>query len=285
MPHDNGDATSPPPRPPRNRRRRPRARRPHRARADPDRHVRLGEELPIFCERCGYSLHGLPQVRCGACDVLHFACPECNHHQPINTLRPAFQRMLGRLRVVRRWRSSCSRRSTSSSGRCSAGARWDRRSPTATTTPGPRRRATLRPPRGLQIEGGLIIFMFALGFGMVAPHAPAPLAARRAGGPGDRRPGRTGDLRRRVPPVPASCCNTRPPSTVPAPRARPCSPTCSAASPAPWPARAIVWGIWLSFVHVFLPKRAAHSLLEWQRAMSAPPGAPDRTDATTSVIA
>ena len=67
----------------------------------PDRRhkVKLGEELPIFCERCGYSLFGLPQVRCGQCHVLHFACPECNHHQPINTLRPAAQRVLGRVRA------------------------------------------------------------------------------------------------------------------------------------------------------------------------------------------
>src|SRR3954447_20705454 len=64
------------------------------------RDARLGEELPIFCERCGYSLNGLTQIRCERCDVLHFACPECNHHQPINTLRPAVQRALGRLRAL-----------------------------------------------------------------------------------------------------------------------------------------------------------------------------------------
>lgn len=62
--------------------------------------ARLGEELPIFCERCGYSLHGLPQVRCEACSVLQFHCPECGNHQPINTLRPAAQRIIGRLRAV-----------------------------------------------------------------------------------------------------------------------------------------------------------------------------------------
>ncbi len=60
---------------------------------------RLGEELPIFCERCGYSLNGLPQSRCDHCTILQFHCPECGHHQPINTLRPAFQRTLGRLRA------------------------------------------------------------------------------------------------------------------------------------------------------------------------------------------
>ena len=60
---------------------------------------RLGEELPIFCERCGYALHGLPQNRCDRCAILHFSCPECGHHQPINTLRPAAQRVLGRVRA------------------------------------------------------------------------------------------------------------------------------------------------------------------------------------------
>src|SRR5215217_4413648 len=61
--------------------------------------VALGEELPLFCERCGYALHGLPQVTCERCEIRHFHCPECGHHQPINTLRPAFQRMLGRFRA------------------------------------------------------------------------------------------------------------------------------------------------------------------------------------------
>jgi hypothetical protein len=61
---------------------------------------RLGEELPIFCEKCGYSLHGLPQSRCDHCEILQFICPECGHRQPINTLRPTFQRLLGRVRAV-----------------------------------------------------------------------------------------------------------------------------------------------------------------------------------------
>ncbi len=61
---------------------------------------KLGEELPIFCERCGYSLNGLPQGRCADCKILHFHCPECGHRQPINTLRPAVQRILGRLRAL-----------------------------------------------------------------------------------------------------------------------------------------------------------------------------------------
>lgn len=61
---------------------------------------RLGEELPIFCERCGYSLHGLPQATCEHCTILQFHCPECGHHQPINTLRPAVQNILGRVRAM-----------------------------------------------------------------------------------------------------------------------------------------------------------------------------------------
>jgi len=62
--------------------------------------MRLGEVLPVFCEKCGYILHGLPITRCEHCSVLQFQCPECGHHQPINTLRPAFQQMLGRLRAA-----------------------------------------------------------------------------------------------------------------------------------------------------------------------------------------
>lgn len=60
----------------------------------------LTSELPIFCERCGYSLHGLKQQVCEQCAIRHFACPECGHHQPINTLRPVFQKLLGRVSGV-----------------------------------------------------------------------------------------------------------------------------------------------------------------------------------------
>lgn len=62
--------------------------------------VKLGEELPLFCEKCGYGLQGALQVRCDHCHILQFHCPECGHHQPINTLRPAAQRIIGRLRAV-----------------------------------------------------------------------------------------------------------------------------------------------------------------------------------------
>lgn len=66
----------------------------------PTRKILLGEELPIFCEKCGYALHGLPQMVCDHCTIRQFKCPECAHHQPINTLRPAAQKLLGRLRAT-----------------------------------------------------------------------------------------------------------------------------------------------------------------------------------------
>jgi hypothetical protein len=68
--------------------------------AIPRARPKLGEELPVFCEKCGYSLHGLPQQVCDQCTIRQFKCPECGHHQPINTLRPAFQKMLGRLQAA-----------------------------------------------------------------------------------------------------------------------------------------------------------------------------------------
>jgi hypothetical protein len=62
--------------------------------------ARLGEELPLFCEKCGYLLHGLAPVRCEQCQILHFQCPECGHRQVINTLRPAAQHALGRVSAI-----------------------------------------------------------------------------------------------------------------------------------------------------------------------------------------
>lgn len=54
-----------------------------------------GDEFPLFCERCGYKLYGLPSIRCDCCKLHYFRCPECGSHQQINTLRPALQRGLG----------------------------------------------------------------------------------------------------------------------------------------------------------------------------------------------
>ncbi len=62
--------------------------------------AKLPSELPLFCETCGYSLLNLPQKRCECCSILHYQCPECGHQQPINTLRPALHRLLGRCRFA-----------------------------------------------------------------------------------------------------------------------------------------------------------------------------------------
>src|SRR5206468_13025001 len=48
--------------------------------------VRLGDELPIFCEKCGYSLHRLPLVRCEMVAVIHYVFPEFSDIQPIKYL-------------------------------------------------------------------------------------------------------------------------------------------------------------------------------------------------------
>ena len=45
------------------------------------------------------------------------------------------------------------------------------------------------------------------------------------------------------------------------------------------------WGVWMSLVTAFLPKRAASNLLEYQRALSLPANAADPTDRTMSVTA
>jgi hypothetical protein len=140
--------------------------------------VRLGEELPLFCERCGYQLHGLPPVRCLHCQVLHFACPECGHHQPLNTLRPAAQRILGRLRAVALVWSIFFRLNFFGWLLFAWGAmgyEWSYRyhfaAMTTASTPGqPRmgpRTYELRP-REMDIESLLAFTIFALAFGLVS---------------------------------------------------------------------------------------------------------------------
>jgi hypothetical protein len=239
--------------------------------------VPLGEELPIFCERCGYSLNGLPQIRCGACEVLHFACPECNHHQPINTLRPAAQRIIGRMRAIGLTLIMLVK--INFFGWClfAWGAlgteisyRYDYRG-------GNFPRALV--PVEYQTEIALAVFCFALGFGLV---------------------GRMLLLRRRSGAYVGLCIAALVVLALTT-GAYLRQLDVSTASPPPWGGgfvmfcltafvgvcvgSTIVWGIWLALVHAFLPKRAANALLEWQRAMSAPRGVPSRVDAATSVTA
>ena len=286
MPHDNGDATAaaaapaePAPAP-------AAAGRvpgdPTAPAPNPGRHIRLGEELPVFCERCGYSLHGLPHVRCGACDVMHFACPECNHHQPINTLRPAFQRMLGRLRSFALTFLLIAKINLLFWPLFGWGGLGMEIAYTYVRQ-GPGGQYSYRHEK-FEPEGALIIFMLALVFGMVA--RMLLLRWRRGALVGLV----IGGLVALALYVGAyiqylELLQSRSTGDVPTPEGKALFIYMLCGFAGAVAGASTVWGVWLSLVHVFLPKRAAHSLLESQRAMSAPPGAPDRTDATTSVFA
>ena len=233
----------------------------------PKARVPLGEELPIFCEKCGYSLHGLPQARCERCDILHFNCPECNHHQPINTLRPALQRMLGRVRafalglwvlfklnffgwLLFAWGGM--------------GVEWTY---TYSHSPGGGGRSQL-VPRLLDLESLFAFGLFGFAFGLFGRMlllrwgrgalvglvlGVLVTAAAMAGAylywldvvSGWSR-GTPSPLRTDLPLL------------------------------AGWAVvllilgAVIVWPVWMSLVHLFLPKRTAQALLEWQRGLSAP---------------
>lgn len=239
--------------------------------------VRLGEELPIFCERCGYSLNGLAQIRCERCQVLHFSCPECDHHQPINTLRPAAQRIIGRLRawglglivflkiiiffwVLFGWGAagmefSFYRGFYGRAGRSSF------------------------MPIGFDWEVGVPLVLFGIAFGMVARMlllrwSRGVLVGLAVGALVVLAMAIGAELRRMD-------LNY----TVPSPFQIGFILCMLSGFIGAWVGCSIVWGIWLALVTAFLPKRAATALLEWQRAMSLPKGEKDRSDATTSVTA
>jgi hypothetical protein len=236
--------------------------------------TRLGEELPIFCERCGYSLHGLQQNRCEACNVLHFACPECGHHQPINTLRPAFQRLLGRMRAgglvlimlfkvnfffwaLFAWAAF--------GAELAYVYRWygNGRSEYGTAT--------------YEFEVVVAVFLFGAAFGasgrmlllrwnrgvLVGLTLGILVVVAMIIGAHLEQFWRSG----RIPsPITVDFCMYLFWVIV-------------GAALGGW----IVWGIWVALVQLFLPKRAGLALLEWQRAMSAKLNEPVRTDTTTSV--
>jgi hypothetical protein len=237
------------------------------------RDARLGEELPIFCERCGYSLNGLTQIRCERCEVLHFACPECNHHQPINTLRPAVQRALGRLRALGlawivfvkinyffwplfAWGALGS----------AIAYRYDYNSSMGGYHHAP-----------FETEGGVIIFLFSMAFAMIGRML---LLRWRHGVLIGLTIGALVALAMYIGAY-LNYVDTRQPMPPPMSDAFFAYMLCGFLGAAA--GAACAWGVWLALVTAFLPKRAATALLEYQRAMSAPKGAPDRTDATTSV--
>jgi hypothetical protein len=248
---------------------------------DPQRRVRLGEELPIFCERCGYSLHGLPRARCEHCEVLHLACPECNHHQPINTLRPAFQRMLGRVRSLALTLSVLGKIGVIFGSLVLWGALGTEIAYSYSsygTRPGGQ---TMH--QQFQLEVGVIVFLFAAAYGMVG----RMLLLRWARGT------YVGMALGAAVAV-ALCCGAyvqwwdytdRVDVVIPQPIGPGFTTYLLCAFAGAVMGAACVWGIWMSLVRVFLPPRAATALLDWQRAMSATPGDTDVTDRTASVIA
>jgi hypothetical protein len=251
--------------------------------------VRLGEELPVFCERCGYSLHGLPQTRCEQCGVLHFACPECNHHQPINTLRPAAQRILGRLRAW--WLTVSVVFRIAYFGPLLLawfvmGGEWcyrydfsaSRPVMVATTTPSavPMPPPVWRQPRlvtaEVTFEMVVAFVMFGLAFGLVSRMlllrwrrgwlVGLALAAVRfaacVAGAWFRRQTAYIDFQQA-----ANTYTPPPPPDVSFYAVAGLGALCIVLG------AAVVWGVWTALAHLFLPRQTAATLLDWQRSLSA----------------
>lgn len=237
------------------------------------RDPRLGEELPVFCERCGYSLNGLTQIRCERCDVLHFACPECNHHQPINTLRPAVQRVLGRLRVLGlAWIAFVKINYFF----------WPLLGWGALGTEIPYRynynpnTGSTRMQAAFESEGGVIIFLFSMAFAMIG--RMLLLRWRRGVLIGLV----LGALVALAMEIGAVLRYVEDSSPLPRPEGEGfilyliCGFIGSVAG------AVCAWGVWMSLVTAFLPKRAASVLLDYQRALSQPNDAADRSVSVTA---
>ena len=233
--------------------------------------VKLGEELPIFCERCGYALHGLPQQRCDRCEILQFSCPECGHHQPINTLRPAAQRVLGRVRafvlglwvffklnffgwLLFAW--------------FGMGIEWSYTGRTYRNPANPNNWVYQRVPRPVDLEAIIAFSIFALAFGMFG--RMFLLRWRRGWAVGAV----LGLLVVLATWVGAWLRAYDRPA-----RGAPVLPLggdfqvllfCTALTVTL--GALVVWPVWMALAHLFLPSRTAAALLEWQR--SEPAGAP-----------
>jgi hypothetical protein len=225
--------------------------------------------LPVFCERCGYSLNALPQVRCQHCAILQFHCPECGHHQPINTLRPAFQRMLGRLRAallvvlvilqlnVVFWPLF---------GWVGMGAEWsyarDYSAASASAgSSGTRTRGEIVPAR-LSIEMMVAFMLFGLGYGAVA--RMMLLRWRRGWMVGVVLAGLV---------LTAICIGVwiaRVDRDIPfSLYTRDFISVMALGAGCVVLAAALVWPVWAVLVHVFLPSRVARTVLEGQRFRSS----------------
>jgi hypothetical protein len=241
------------------------------------RKIALGEELPIFCEKCGYALHGLPQQVCQHCTIRQFKCPECGHHQPINTLRPAAQKIFGRMRAAMLAFSVFFKLNFFGwllVAWVAMGVNWSyeyhyERAYSTRTVGGSRggpyynRTADLRP-RELDVEEMAAFSTFALAFGVFG--RMLLLRWRRGYAVGLTLStlvclavilGAYLRTRRRdydIPAPPAFTSDFFVVLTVTV-----VALTLGASS---------VWGIWTALVHVFLPRRTARALLDWQSALS-----------------
>jgi hypothetical protein len=239
---------------------------------EPPPRVPLGEELPIFCERCGYSLHGLPQARCERCTILHFACPECNHHQPINTVRPAFQRILGRVRAfvllvvvllklnVLFWPLF---------GWGAFGYEWSYEAHGQVTLPDGRRTTEFRPRpidellRDEEVLAGLTLF--ALAFGIVARaflfRWPRGLSVGAALGALTVLAFVLGALYRQWE-------HHWRGGVAPSPFVQDFWTVASAIGAFVTVGAAVAWPLWGGFVRLVMPRLTAEALLAWQRGVS-----------------
>ena len=221
---------------------------------------RWGEELPVFCERCGYSFNGLTQNRCQACAVLHFACPECGHHQPINTLRPAFQRMLGRLRAQGLalivlvkinfffWCLLAWAAFGTELARHEIYSRY--------------RGNTLLGPREFQDDLGLIMLTFSFLFAAIG----RMLLLRWRQGVFIGLV--IGLLAALAVTIGAYLQRVGYPEPRPSPLTGVFLQYLSCAVVGAGLGGACVWGVWMALTHAFLPKRTATALIEWQRGLS-----------------
>jgi hypothetical protein len=229
--------------------------------------VPLGEELPIFCEKCGYCLHGVAQHVCDACSVRQFHCPECGHHQPINTLRPAAQKILGRVRAFFLTLSMLFRINFFGwllfawVGMGYVWSYWyDYRS-----MQGPYGPASLAP-RPLDLQQVFAFGLFALFFGMFG--RMLLLRWRRGFAVGlvlsvlvcaavwlgamwrkwDRE--------------------SYQPQTLPSPVTGDFVICLAVTAVSLTLGTMIVWGIWTALAHIFLPRATCEALLDWQRSQS-----------------
>lgn len=230
--------------------------------------ARLGEELPVFCERCGYALHGLPQARCERCAILHFACPECGHHQPINTLRPAAQRVLGRIRafvlglwvffklnffgwLLFAW--------------FAMGAEWSYEFHSYRNGSNPNSWNYQLLPRPVDLPAFMAFTLFSLAFGTVG--RMLLLRWRRGWAVG----GVLGALVLMASYAGAQFrghVDSRGPAVV-MPLGADFQMLLIYTALMLVFAGVVVWPIWLALAHLFLPDRTARALLDWQRSMSS----------------